>query len=148
MPSKKFVKPVRVVLDTNNLISSQINKKGASFKIFNLFKKGEIVIYTSSFQLHEFEQVLNYPRISKKYNLTPKKIKKIISVMRNYTQVVYPVRIPEIIKDDLDDNQILAIALEGMASCIVSGDQHLLHLGKFKDIPIISAKEFLRMMRC
>lgn len=49
----------------------------------------------------------------------------------------------DVVKDDPDDNKVLACALAAHADYIVSGDGHLLKLGVFKNIPIVTAKDFL-----
>lgn len=144
MPSRQLENKIKIVLDTNNLVSAQINKKGASSKIFKLFEQGKILLYTSSFQLQELKRVLNYQRIRKKYRLTEKQIKTIIKVIAKHAHKVYPSKTPQLIKKDPDDNQILAIAKEGKVNFIISGDKHLLAIRKFKNIPIITAKEFLK----
>ena len=143
MRFKKLEEQSRLVLDTNNLVSAHIVIQGPSARIFDLFKAGKIRIFTSSFQLKEFEKVLNYKRIKKKYRLTERAIKMIVGVFKKYAVIVYPYEIPLVIKEDLDDNQILAIALEAKAGHIISGDRHLLGLKKFKSIRIITAQEFL-----
>lgn len=144
MPSEKSEKPLKIVLDTNNLVSSQINKQGASYKIFNLFREDKIHLYTSPFQLKELFRVLSYPRIKQKYGLKTAKIEKIIMIIKNYAQIVYPQSIPTVITSDPSDNQILVIAQEGKVDFIVSGDRHLSDLKEYQNIPIISAKEFLK----
>lgn len=144
MPLKQSGKPIKVVLDTNNLVSSQINKKGASFKIFTLFRKGQVSLFTSPFQLKELERVLNYSRIKKKYKLAPGKTKQIVFLLRHLSFVTYSIQIPKTIKADPDDNQILAIASEAKADFIISGDRHLLNLKKWHSIPIISAQKFFK----
>lgn len=147
MPSGRLEKPVKIVLDTNNLISSQINKSGASFKIFALFRKGKVFLFTSPFQLKELEKVLNYRRIKKKYKLSSGKIKQIVSLFRRLSFVVYPTQVLDTIKVDLDDNQILAIASEARVDFIISGDRHLLGLKKWRSIPIVPAQKFLRFFK-
>jgi predicted nucleic acid-binding protein len=47
------------------------------------------------------------------------------------------------IKKDPDDDRILECALAASAAAIVSGDSHLLALGIFHDIPILSPAECL-----
>jgi len=47
------------------------------------------------------------------------------------------------IPDDPDDEEILACAVDGRADLIVSGDRHLLALGAFRGIPILSPRDFL-----
>ena len=46
---------------------------------------------------------------------------------------------------DPDDNILLALALDGKADYIVSGDKDLLDLTPFQDIPILKPAEFLKM---
>lgn len=146
MPSKKFDIPTKVVLDTNNLVSSLISYKGASFKIYQLFRNKQIILFTSPFQLRELERVLNYPRIKKKYRLNLKSIKQFITLLQNYSHLVYPLEIPKIINEDPADNQILAIATEARVDLIISGDEHLLKLRCYQDIPIFTAQEFLHLV--
>jgi hypothetical protein len=39
-----------------------------------------------------------------------------------------------LIKEDREDNKFLALALDGKADCIISGDRHLLKLKEFHNI--------------
>ena len=48
---------------------------------------------------------------------------------------------------DPDDNRILEAAVQGRADCIVTGDkQHLLPMGVFRGIEILTVSEFLRRL--
>jgi len=49
--------------------------------------------------------------------------------------------------DDPKDEMILACALDGQADVIVSGDLHLLDLGVYRDILIITARQFLDRLK-
>ena len=51
------------------------------------------------------------------------------------------------IKEDPDDNHILATAIDGMSDYIVSGDKHLLELRQFKGIKIVSVDEMLKILK-
>ncbi|MBI2040465.1 putative toxin-antitoxin system toxin component, PIN family [Candidatus Microgenomates bacterium] len=44
---------------------------------------------------------------------------------------------------DEDDNRVLEAAREGNCDFIVTGDQDLLDLGKYKKIKILTSEEFL-----
>lgn len=147
MLSKKSERLVRLVLDTNILVSAHIVKVGPSAAIFALFKKGKIEIYTSPFQLKEFERVLRYERIKIKYKLTDQKIKTTLSIFKKYARTIYPLKIDKIIHDDPDDDQILAISSEAKADYIVSGDSGLLKLKKHIGAAIISAQEACTIRR-
>jgi hypothetical protein len=46
---------------------------------------------------------------------------------------------------DTSDDKFLACAFESQASFIISGDKHLLKLKKFRNIPILGIKEFLKI---
>jgi predicted nucleic acid-binding protein len=46
---------------------------------------------------------------------------------------------------DLSDNFFINLANDGKASCIVSGDSHLLRLKKHKGIAIVTIADFLKM---
>ena len=46
------------------------------------------------------------------------------------------------INEDSEDNKILECALASGADIIVSGDKHLLKLGKYKKTTILSPREF------
>jgi predicted nucleic acid-binding protein len=41
----------------------------------------------------------------------------------------------------------LACALDGQADVIVSGDHHLLDLENYRDIPIMTARQFMDQLR-
>lgn len=143
MPSKRSVKPIRVVLDTNNLVSAHINDNGASARILDVSYQGKIVLYSSPFQEGEFRRVLSYPRIKQKFKLSNKDIQIILQKLRKYAVSVYPLKVEKVILQDPDDDQILAIAWEAKVDYIISGDSHLLNLSKYKEIPIVTARKFL-----
>jgi predicted nucleic acid-binding protein len=48
----------------------------------------------------------------------------------------------EVCRDE-KDNQYLELAIDGQATCIVSGDSDLLILNPFREIPILTIQEFL-----
>ena len=47
------------------------------------------------------------------------------------------------VSDDPKDEMFPACPLDGKADVVVSGDHHLLDLGAFRDISIITARQFL-----
>ncbi|MBZ0298665.1 MAG: hypothetical protein K8J31_02945 [Anaerolineae bacterium] len=61
--------------------------------------------------------------------------------------LVEPVSIPQEAVRDPDDLKILAAAVGGTATHIVSGDNDLLTLGTFEAIRILTAGEFLEVIR-
>lgn len=64
--------------------------------------------------------------------------------LRSMARVLNPQKTIRIIAQDPADNRILECALAAGADFIVSGDKHLLRLGRFKDISILSPREFIK----
>ncbi|MBI4430611.1 MAG: hypothetical protein HY587_02740 [Candidatus Omnitrophica bacterium] len=54
-----------------------------------------------------------------------------------------PHEITNVITQNPDDDRVLECAVTGKAHFIISGDKHLLNLKAFRDIQIISPKDFL-----
>ncbi|MBX6379036.1 MAG: DNA-binding protein, partial [Clostridia bacterium] len=48
----------------------------------------------------------------------------------------------DIIQEDPVDNRVLEAALSGGAGAIISGDHHLLRLGRYAGIDIVTAQAF------
>jgi predicted nucleic acid-binding protein len=62
-------------------------------------------------------------------------------------ELVFPVERASGATLDPDDEMVLECAMAAAADFIVSGDKkHLLALGQFRDIPIVSPAEFLRRL--
>ncbi len=56
----------------------------------------------------------------------------------------YPPQLVLVIRSDPDDDRILECAVEAQAHFIVSGDPHLLDLGKFEKVRILSPADYLK----
>ena len=135
---------MRVVLDTNQHISAIIRPNGHPAQIVKLWRIGLIELAISPFILQEFEAVVHRPRIQQKHNLTDADIAEYLDILRTFAVVVPGTITINVVRDDPDDNSIIACAIESKADMIISGDQHLLSLGSYQGIPIVKAAEFLR----
>lgn len=128
----------KAVFDTNIFVSGIIFG-GNPRTSLELARAGEINLFTSKSLLFELSQ-----KLKKKFRWRDNEIKDVIEGIGKYVTVVEPSKEVTIIKSDPSDNKVLECALESKVEFIVSGDKrHLLSLGKFKNIPIVSAKEFL-----
>lgn len=127
----------RVVFDTNILISGYL-WGGIPRKALEKTRTKEWILVLSEDGIREFIRVLSYS----KFALTASEIQPIITDLEEKAEFVEVKSSVEIIKDDPSDNIFLYLALDGGASYIVSGDSHLLNLKRYKDIEIITAKQF------
>jgi uncharacterized protein len=90
----------------------------------------------------EFNRVLQYD----KFQFDPVEIQHALETILSCSTVILPQVKIEIIKDDPADNKILECAVAANAAYIVSGNHHLLQLGSYKQINIVSAKQFIELL--
>lgn len=128
----------KIILDTNILISA-LGWKGKPKQIFKQVLEKELELVISQKQLQELKRVMNYP----KFSFTENQKTKFLSILLEIANIVETHDNLDIIKEDPDDNIILETAIENNADIIITGDQHLLKLQKFKNIKIITPAEFL-----
>jgi hypothetical protein len=135
----KAKKELRVVLDTNILISALIFT-GVLSKIVNLWKDGSVVPVLTKETFNEFREVLNYP----KFSLTKTEINLILEEeILPYFEVVKVARSVKEVCRDRQDDKFISCAIAARADYIVSGDEDLLVLKKYGQTKIIFASEFL-----
>ena len=63
--------------------------------------------------------------------------------VENLAQIVEPGESLKVIADDPDDDRVLECAVKGRADVIVSGDRHLLKLGRYRGVSIVTVRQFL-----
>ncbi len=147
MLCKPFGKSVlRVILDTNQFVSSLISKQGPSAQLLQAWRGGLYVLITSIEIIKELEKVIHYPHIAKKYHLSETDIESLLLLIERDAIVLTDTPHLDIIKNDPDDNKFLACALKSKADYIVSGDWHLLSIGKYMETSIITARQFLNLL--
>jgi uncharacterized protein len=131
--------PLRIVLDTNILISA-IGWDGPEREILRKVFNGEIKIISSQEILTEFFNVLTREKF--------KSVKRSdigrfsILILETFEMVETKTKV-DLIKEDPDDNMVLECALDGGADLIVSGDKHLLGLERVGDIRIMTSRNFI-----
>lgn len=106
-----------------------------------------IQLFASLDILQEINRVLQYEkilRILKRSRIEPSSIMATIVSLSSLVDVKTTVHA---IEEDPSDNHVLACAKEASAQFIVSGDRHLLQLGHYGNIRILTASSFLEMER-
>jgi putative PIN family toxin of toxin-antitoxin system len=136
----------RAVVDTNILVSGIISPKGAPRMILELARKESFAVVSSLSINQEILSVLHREHIYTKYNLTEEIIDD-ISIFLFEGTILTEDRYELLkVKKDPKDDKFLACALEGEADYVVSGDNHLLRLKHYRDIQIIDARDFLKIV--
>jgi putative PIN family toxin of toxin-antitoxin system len=136
---------MRVVVDTNVFVPALIMPSGSIGPVLLRLRQGDFTLLYAQSLLEELIDVLNRPRIRRKYQLTEEDIETVVSLVLLRGEAVTPeVRITAC--RDPKDNKFLEVAVTGEADVIVSGDEDLLVLHPFAGIPILPPAAFLRML--
>jgi uncharacterized protein len=133
---------MRLVLDTN-IVASGLLWDGTPARLIDAVQAGGIEIYTSRILLAELARVLKRAKFAKTVAASGLGIEGLVLGYAELALLVEPLPIPPTIITDPDDDHVLACALAADARLIVSGDKHLLGLGVFQNIEIITAAQSL-----
>jgi len=126
---------VRIVLDTNVLLSA-FAARGLCEAVFQVcLARHEIVL--SEHILGEMRR--NLPA---KLKLSAAHADEIVSLLRQNASIIEPEVVPDSACDDPDDLPVLGTLAGGQADCLVTGDQGLLKLERFRGAPILSPRAF------
>jgi uncharacterized protein len=137
---------MKVVLDTNVLVSAYASKKSAPFQILERLQKQEFELLISSEILAEYNSVLRYPKTRAYHKMNDLEIERQVERIKLQAIVVAVQNVPPVIIADPSDDKFLACALAGNADYIVSGDKHLLNLGIYQGIQILTPSDFLKIL--
>jgi len=138
---------IKVCLDTNVFVSGMISPSGAPYDVLEAWRNREFVLLTSDDIITEVSKVLNYPKIKSAFSLTDEEIEQYISLISQYSQRTPGELKIDIITEDPSDNMFLVCAVEGKADFIISGDNHLLEVGTYQGIQILTPREFIKQLQ-
>jgi putative PIN family toxin of toxin-antitoxin system len=134
----------RIVLDTNVLVSSLLVRAGLPARVLDGWRQQRYLLVTSLALIAEVRAVLKYPRIRNKYAITDEDVEGLVALLEGEAVVVPgEVKVENVIPEDPADERVLACAVEAGADGIVSGGRHLLDLGEYRGIRILTVREFL-----
>jgi putative PIN family toxin of toxin-antitoxin system len=134
---------MRAVFDTNVLVSALI-KTGKPRQLFSLAAKGRFKLLLSKRLLEEFLETADAPKIRKYADQGT--IDDFLRIIDNTAEMIKVKSKFKVVKADPDDDYVLRTAFDGKAEYVVSGDSHLLVLGEFRGIRIVTIDEFLTLL--
>lgn len=133
---------MRVVLDTNTLVSALLSPHGPPRRLLDAARERVFELCSSPVLMAELLDVVSREKFAKRFTqagLTPLGI---VSEIRRLATMAVPVSVPRVIAADADDDHVLACAITAQADLIVSGDKHLLGLGgAYQGIRIVTPAE-------
>ena len=133
---------LRVVLDTNVLLSGIAFSGGVPGKIMSAWRLGSIEVVLSDFIIEELRRVL--PRLNHRHGLTSAEIDDLLDILSIQAEILVPLLPNEQLLRDTNDLPVLGTLLAavelGNIDYLITGDKDLLVLADH--YPIISPAEF------
>jgi len=133
---------MKVVFDTNVLISSTLWQGSVSQKLLFKLIKENIKIYSSKEILLEYQKILK-----RDFNYSDKEISEIMDKILIFVTLVEPKEKVRIVKDDPEDDKIIETAIASFSDYILTYDKHLLKLKKFKNVKIIKPEKLISFFK-
>ena len=132
---------LRVVLDTNVLISAFTHPLGIPSRIWQHALKGHYQLLLSPAIVREAAGVLRTDFAWEETAIISQ-----LKLLVRVGDIITPTFTLSVIVRDPSDNRILECAVAGKAHLIVSGDHHLHRLEVYQRIPIVRPVDFLRTL--
>ena len=130
----------RFVFDTNVIISALLfTASTPGLAVKKGFGEGDVLFSTET--LEELITVFN----RKKFNrYLPMFVRQLLLTKFEKASTLVEVKESVTLCRDPKDDKFLSLAKESKASAVISGDEDLLILNPFNDIPILTPDEFLK----
>ncbi len=133
---------MRVVLDTNVIISALAFPGSKPDQVWKLVRRREVQLVISRFILEEVARVL-----VEKFGLSVTTAAGIVRDLESLAEVVQPAERLSIVTAKDDDNRVLECALAGQADFLVTGDRrHLIPLRSVGKTQILSPADLLAIL--
>lgn len=131
---------MRVVLDTNILVSGLISSAGNPAAIYSAWEGGKFTLLSSVELIEELRSTLQKPRVADL--IKPHKAGRLVNQIKRLAEDVG--RLPRVKRSpDPNDDYLLALSEAGQADYLVTGDKGgLLSLQHHKATRIVSARAF------
>lgn len=132
---------MRVVLDTNTLVSALITSDTPPHRIYEAWRQGRLELLCCAAQLHEVCEVTR--RVAVRLRIRPAEAGRMVNDLRALSRWVD--ELPAVRRSpDPADDYLLALAQAGAAQAIVTGDKSgLLALARHAGAEIVSARAFV-----
>ena len=133
---------MKIVLDTNVLVSGLLTPFGTSGEIVRMISAGTLILQYDSRILLEYREVLYRP----KFKFNREQIDLLLDYIKKNGRVV-PTSPLEKRLPDPDDEPFLEVALGGKVECLVTGNKVHYPRQSRQGVKILSPSEFIHFYR-
>lgn len=134
---------MRVVVDTNVLISAVLSPFGLPAELLDRWEIGDFELITSTALLDELRRVLGYAHIRTLHRLDEEALDQRVERFRQEATLVEPIERLAVVEQDESDNRFFECAVAGEAQIVVSGDRHLLNVGEYQGVQVLTPAAFV-----
>jgi len=133
---------MKIVLDTNVLVSGLLTPFGSSGEIVRMVSAGILVLQYDSRILLEYQEVLYRP----KFQFDKEHINTLLAYVKQNGQVIPASPLKKRLPDP-DDEPFLEIAIAGRAACLITGNKSHFPRQSRQGMKILSPSEFIDFYR-
>ncbi len=133
-----------MVLDANVFISGLL-WTGTPHRLIRAAEAGALAPVVTPAIMEEVRDALARPKFAARIAALNTSVGELMEALLSIVEVIQEPGIEAVISQDPDDDKVLACAVTSQARWIVSGDAHLLSLKRFRDISILTPKQFWDM---
>ncbi|MBH0193126.1 MAG: putative toxin-antitoxin system toxin component, PIN family [Nitrospira sp.] len=137
---------MRVVLDTNILVSGLMSVSSPPAQILNALRAGQIVTVMSEATLAELAQVLQRPAVRRYFSHSAITPDAFLAEVRLHADLMIPLPTTTVIRDEQDRPFLDLLATIPPPQYFVTGDNDF-EAAHYSGVPVISAAEFARLLR-
>jgi len=131
------MRKLRVVLDTNVVVSAHLNAEGYERHVLDLVLAGKLQSAVSPAILEEYEGVLRRP----KFGIAPRQVSRSLLLIRKAARIIRPRDRLEVTRDPAD-NRFLECAEASKADYLVTGNKR--HFPKqWRQTLVVNARELV-----
>jgi len=134
---------MRGIMDTNVFVSGIFWEGNFCSQLIEKWKSKNFELVSSMEIIDELVKTLKNFKIQ----MPDSMIEDWINLIIENSIIVEPTIKLDVVKDDPDDNKFLEAGVTGKANFIISQDKHLLKLGEYQGIKIVSLKEALLILK-
>jgi uncharacterized protein len=135
---------MRLILDTNIVISALITVGGLAHQLWEAWRITRFTLVTSEDQFDEFRRVTRYPRL--RDYIQPADAGTMLNELRYRAVVLGSLPAVDVSRDPAD-NFLLAMASASRADYLVTNDRRdLLSLGRYGNTRIVTVQEILAVL--
>ena len=127
---------MRILFDTNVIIASFISH-GSCHELFNYCITSNHKIFLSEWIIEEVRK-----KLVDKFEYSNDRVREVITLLKQRCNIIENYKLKERICRDKDNDNILSAGDYSKVDCIITGDDDLLDIKKFKKIKIIKPKDF------